>query len=94
MLESDIIKLLLDFRIQTDHPLEHNKSDIVVLKKEDRTCLILDVAFPFNTRVNIKEKEKIEKYQDLKRDITRIWKCKTVKIVPIIIGALGTSRKG
>ena len=91
VLESDIIKLLWEFRIQTDHPLEHNKPDIVVLNKEDRTCLILDVAFPFDTRVNIKEKEKIEKYQDLiKREITLIWKCKTVKVVSIIIGALGT----
>ena len=59
------------------------------MNKEDRTCLILDVAFPFDTRVNIKEKEKIEKYQDLKQEITRTWKCKTVKVVPIIIG-LGT----
>ena len=52
-----------------------------MLNKEDRTCLILDVAFPFDTRVNIKEKEKIEKYHDLKREITRIWKCKTVKVM-------------
>lgn len=94
MLESNIIKLLWDFKIQTDHLLEHNKPDILVLNKKDRTCLILDVACPFDTRVDIKEKEKIEKYQDLKREITRIWKCKTVKVVPIIIGALGTLPKG
>ena len=62
-----------------------------MLNTEDTTCVILDVACRFDTRVNIKEKEKIEKYQDLiKREITLIWKCKTVKVVIIIIGALGT----
>ena len=62
-----------------------------MLNKEDRTFLILDVACPFDTRVNIKEKEKIE---NLKREIIPIWKCKTVKVAPIIIGVLGTFPKG
>ena len=34
--------------------------------------------------------EKIGKYLDLKIEIKRIWKCKEVLIVPIVIGALGT----
>ena len=35
-------------------------------------------------------KGKIEKYQDLKIEIKRIWICNEVLIVPIVIGALGT----
>lgn len=32
----------------------------------------------------------MEKYKDyLKRELKRIWKCKEVPIVPVIIGALG-----
>ena len=88
------MKLLWDVRIQTDHPLEHKKPVIVVLNKEDRTCLVLDVACHFDTGVNSKEKEKINKYQDLKRDLARIWKCKTAKVVSIIIDALGILPKG
>ena len=49
---------------------------------------IIDVACPFDTRVSAKEKEKIDKYQDLKREITRIWKCAEVVVVPVIIWAL------
>ena len=33
------------------------------------------------------------KYADLKIEITRIWKCKKIFIVPIIIGALGSIPK-
>ena len=88
-----LIKILWDITIQTDHPLEANKPDIVLLNKEDNSCWIVDVACPFDTRVVGKEKEKVEKYQDLKREIQRMWKCKTVKIIPIVIGALGTMSK-
>ena len=52
----------------------------------ERKCLIIDVACLFDTRVKDKEKEKIENYQDLKRELKRIWKLRTVTIVPIMIG--------
>ena len=32
----------------------------------------------------------MEKYQDLKREIGKIWNCKRVTVIPVIIGALGT----
>ena len=66
------------------------KPDIVVLDKVERKCLIIDVACLFDTRVKDKEKEKIENYQDLKRKLRRIWKLRTVTVVPIMIGTLGT----
>ena len=37
--------------------------------------------------------EKIEKYQDLKREIKRLWGLRIVTIVPIVIGALGSITK-
>ena len=40
-----------------------------------------------------KEKEKIESYQDLKRELKRIRKLRRVTVVPVIIGALGTVSK-
>ena len=35
------------------------------------------------------EKENVEKYQDLKKGIRRLWKSRNLKIVPVVIGALG-----
>ena len=38
-------------------------------------------------------REKIEKYRDLAREIRSLWKVKA-KVIPIVIGALGTIPKG
>ena len=94
VLENERTKLLWDFPIQTDHKLDHNKPDLVLYDKQNRECLIIDVACPFDTRVKQKEKEKIDAYLDLKREMAKIWKCKKVEIVPIVIGTLGTVPKG
>ena len=32
----------------------------------------------------------MEKYQDLKKEIRRLWKWRNVEIVPVVIGALGS----
>ena len=35
----------------------------------------------------------MEKYQDLKREIEKLWKLKMVEVVPVVIGALGRVTK-
>ena len=67
VLESREHKILWDFKIQTDNPIEANKPDIVVFNKESKDCYIIDIACPFDTRIDHKTKEKLEKYQDLRR---------------------------
>ena len=37
--------------------------------------------------------EKVEKYQDLKREIMRMWNLKSAQEIPIIVGALGGVRR-
>ena len=93
MHESTNNKLPWDFKIQTDNEIEHNKPDIVVLDKIKRKCLVIDVACPFDIRLKDKEKQKIENYEDFKRELKRIWKLRRVTVVPNIIGALGTASK-
>ena len=80
----------LDVKVQTDKILEHSRPDIVVFEKEKRTCKIVDVACPFDTRVVEKEREKVDKYQELKYELKRIWKCSEVTVIRAVIGALGT----
>ena len=45
--------------------------------------IIIDVACPLDTGILQKEQEKVKKYQDLKREIKRIWKCQDVVIIPV-----------
>ena len=66
----------------------------MVIDKKERVCLIVDIAVPADRRVEEKEQEKIEKYQDLKREIGRMWEIRKVQVVPVVIGALGSVSKG
>ena len=50
---------------------------------------IIDVAVPGDAKVELKEKEKIDKYQDLAKELRKLWKVKT-RVVPIVICALRT----
>ena len=60
-------KLSWDFRIQLDHYIEHNKPDIVLLNKEHKSCIIVDVACPSDTRIISKNlREKTDNYRALK----------------------------
>ena len=49
----------------------------------------MDIASPCDHRVYEKEGEKIEKYQDLKREIGRLLGIRHLKVVPVVVGALG-----
>ena len=42
------------------------------MNKGERKCIIIDIAMPGDSRTSDKEREKMEKYQDLKKEIKRI----------------------
>ena len=52
-------------------------------------CHLIDIAVPGDSRVASKENEKVRKYQDLARELRKLWQVK-VKVVPVVVGALGT----
>ena len=64
VLKNEDYKIMWDFSIQTDHIIEARRPDLVVVDKEERICKIIDFAVP-GDRIEEKEKDKIEKYQDL-----------------------------
>ena len=72
-----------DFSIQTDHVLEAQRLDLVVLDEERRTFKIIDIAVPGDSRIEKKKKEKIQKYQDLRRELQKIWIVR-IKIIPLL----------
>ena len=87
--ENEDVKLLWDFNIQTDHVISARRPDIVIVKKKDATATIIDISVPGDTRIKDAEEAKVLKYQDLKREIKSLWNLRSVKVVPIIVGALG-----
>ena len=74
--------------------IEARRLDIVVVnKQQEKSCLIIDIAIPWDVRVHEKEAEKIEKYQKVKREIKRLWKLRKVQIVLVVVGAPGSLTK-
>ena len=88
------MKLLWDVMIQCDNMIEARRPDIVLTGKKEHVAMIIDIAVPADEDVDRKEKEKVDKYQDLKREIKRLWKLKKVEVVPVVIGSLGSVTKG
>ena len=82
-----------DFTLNTDYEIEHRRSDIVVELKSQKECFIVDIAVPGDTRIKLKEQEKIEKYQDLIREIARLWCLQRVNLIQVVVGALGCVTK-
>ena len=92
VLENEDYKILWDFSIQTDHVIEARRPDLVVVDKKEKSCKIIDFAVPGDSRIEEKEKDKIEKYQDLERELQKTWNIK-LKIIPLVVGSLGAIPK-
>ena len=86
--------MLWDTNVQCDNVIEARRPDIIVIDNKERKGIIIDIAVPADVRVGEKEREKVGKCQDLKREIRRLWKLKMVEVVPVVIGALGSVTKG
>ena len=68
------------------------RPDLVLVDKKKRSCKIIDFAFPGDSKIEEKEKDMIEKYQDLGRELQKIWNVK-MKMIPLVIGSLGAIPK-
>ncbi|KAF7648062.1 hypothetical protein LDENG_00162600 [Lucifuga dentata] len=88
VVENSRAKVLWDFKFQTDKQLLANQPDMVVVDKEQKRAIVIDVAVPADSNISKKEHEKTEKYQGLKEELEWTWKVKS-KVVPVVIGALG-----
>ena len=85
--------ILWDFPIRTDRTIQANRPDIIIKHKQNKTCQLIDMSVPSDSNISAKEFEKLSKYKDLEIEIAKRWKMK-IKIIPVIVGALGMIKKG
>ena len=74
-----------DFSIQSDHVIEAWRPDLAVVDKKEKSCKIIHFAVPGDKRIDEKEKDKKEKYQDFGRELQKIWNVE-LKIIPLVVG--------
>ena len=78
-----------DKTVMTGVAVSHNRPDVIVINMTKKKWTLVDFSVPLDKNVLSKENEKIEKYSFLAREVRRIYGVST-KIVPLVIGALGT----
>ena len=74
--------------IQCDNVVEAKRTDLILVDKKVKSCIIIHVAIPGDCRIREKEIKKIEKSQNFKRELKKFWFLKKVEVVPVIVGAL------
>ena len=65
----------------------------MILNKHAQTCQVTNIAVPDDKGVTVKGEEMVDKYQDLARDIGKMWRVRTKIVDPVVLGALGTVPK-
>ena len=76
--------------IQCDHHIEARIPDILVVEKDSKKAFINEIASSGDYNSVEKENEKVEKYQDLIREIEKLWNLRSVDVTPVVVGALGS----
>ena len=88
-LEKEEIEILWNINIQCDNLMEARRPDPIVIDEKEQKGIIVDIGVPADMRVEGK-KEKVEKYQDLKKEMRRLWKLRNVEIITVVMRALGS----
>ena len=70
--ENEEVKMLWNINVNCDNAMEARRPDIILIDEKEQKEIIIDTAVPADVRVGEKEREKMEKYQDLKNEIGRL----------------------
>ncbi|XP_044762031.1 uncharacterized protein LOC123319227 [Coccinella septempunctata] len=89
VLENDTTKIYWDMTIITDQGAEHNRPDMVVWSKKNRTAIIIDFSVPLDQNLSKTYREKITKYEPLARQMKSMWHLDKVEIKPLVISSNG-----
>ena len=75
--------------IQTTAKLPHNKPDIAIWYREQKTCNIVEISCPAYTNISKKIEEKLNNYGPLVRNMQMMYPEYKFMLNPIIIDTLG-----
>ena len=78
--------LIWDMNIQCDNVI------VEISKKMEKTAIIMDAAITLDKRI-LTRKWKIEKYQNIREEIQRLWNLKEFTVLLLVLGDLGSVTK-
>ena len=85
----DNIEVWWDKKITTLSPCPHNKPDIVLWKKDEKKCHVIDICVGLDVNIDKNISMKLDHYLPLTAELKRLYKDYSFTINPIVIGATG-----
>ena len=61
--------VIWDMPVHTDQEIKAKRPNSIVKRKDDKSCLLIDVSIPAEKNTSVKVVEKLPKYSDLEMEI-------------------------
>ena len=90
---TDNIDIWWDIKIKTPYNVKHNKPDIVLWRKNEKKCYIIDIVVGLDVNVTKNCQLKHDNYFQLCAELKRVHNDYSFEIIPISIGATGLITK-
>ena len=74
--------------IRTSTKLAHNKPDILIWNKAEKSCTVVEISFSADVNITKKTKEQLDNYVALLRNLQTLYQDYKFEMIPIIVGAL------
>ena len=78
-----------DTKIDTLATCKHNKPDIILWKKSEKMCYIIEVRVGLDVNINKNIALKLDSYLPLAAELKRLYNDYSFKVIPVILGATG-----
>ena len=85
----DNIEVWWDKKVTTLSPCPHNKPDIVLWKKDEKKCHVIDISVGLDVNIDRNITMKLDNYLPLTAELKRLYSDYSFTINPIVIGATG-----
>ena len=86
---SNEVEIWWDTKIKTLTKLEHDRPDIVLWKRKESKCYIMDVCVCLDVNIDKNIKHKLDSYLPLAAELKRLYQEYDFDVLPIVIGATG-----
>ena len=90
---TDTLEIWWDTRVSTQPRTTHDKPDIIVWRKSEKECQVIDICVPLDQNVKTNEKTKKDRYIPLTVALKRLYPDYSYSVIPIVLGATGLVTK-
>ena len=90
---NDTVEIWWDMKIKTLQTLQHDRPDIVLWRKTESKCFIMDICVCLDVNIDKNIKMKLDNYLPLAAELKRLYQNYDFEILPIVIGATGLVTK-